>query len=136
MDVGVDPFLPVHRRHAWRRSAAAVALVIAALAIVFLIQQVRRSESRSIAEVWILSDSELAGYGHCHRSARVRVDATASAVLLDLRTRGGSCGDCLDRVVVEFDDELGDRELIEALSEAPVPVICDASGSSCVPPTS
>ena len=135
MDVGVDPFLPVHRRQAWRRLAVAGALLIAALVVVLVIQQMRRWESTSVTEVWINSDRELVALGHCHRSARVQVDATAAAVILDLQTRGESYGDCLDGVVVQLDEELGDRTLIDAWTNAPVRVICAADGSSCGPPS-
>lgn len=135
MDVGVDPFLPVHRRRAWRRLALVVALLTAASVTALAVQQVRQWESRSITEVWVTSESELAVYGHCSRSARVQVDATASAVVLDLQTRDESYGDCLDRVVVQLDEELGDRALIDAWTDAPVPAICAADGSSCGSPT-
>jgi hypothetical protein len=135
MDVGVDPFLPVHRRRDRRRFALLVALLTAALVTALVVQQVRQWDSTSITEVWVTSESELAVYGHCSRSARVQVDATASAVVLDLQTRGESCGDCLDRVVVQLDEELGDRALIDARTDAPVPALCAADGSSCRPPT-
>lgn len=135
MDVGVDPFLPVHRRQGWRWFAVAVALLIAALVIVLVIQHLRRWESTSVAEVRINSDTELVALGHCHRSARVQVDATESAVILDLQTRGERYGDCLDGVVVQLDEELGERTLIDARTSAPVPVICAADGSSCGPQT-
>ena len=136
MSVDVDPFVAVHRRPAWRRWAVAAALLIAAVAIVFVIQQARRWESRPISEVWLTSDTHVSVLGHCHRSARVQVDATASAVVLDLQTRGDSYGDCLDGVVVQLDEELGDRELIDASTGAPVSVVCAADGISCSPASS
>lgn len=133
MSIDVDPFVAVHRRSSWRRWAVAAALLVAAVVIVVVIQQARRWESRPISEVWITSDTEVSVFGHCHRSARVQVDATGSAVVLDLQTRGDSYGDCLDGVAVQLDEELGGREMIDASTGAPVPFICAAEGSSCSP---
>ena len=88
-------------------------------------------ESRSITEVWITSEREVIVLGHCNRSARVQVEETDSWVMLELQTRGANRGDCLDGVVVRLDRYLGERALIDASTDAPVPIICAEDGGAC-----
>jgi len=74
-------------------------------------------------------DSRVLVAGHCNEAGRVHVvDESATQVVLRLEVRGDHRGDCLECPAVELDDPVGDRAVIDATTDDPVPREQDVCG--------
>lgn len=101
-----------------RRRTPLVAVVAAALLLPACVR------SAPVLEVEVASEDGrelVVDVGACRAGLQIDTDQNDERVRIAVRARGGS-GDCTQRFKLTLDEPLGDREVVDAVTEQVVPV--------------
>jgi hypothetical protein len=64
--------------------------------------------------------ARIAVHGHCHDGRRLEAAERGDRIELTFSVEAASGGDCFDCVVIELQDPVGEREVFDTETDAPV----------------